>query len=222
MECEHWREAISARGDGEDPGIDPRILDAHVRSCAGCRAYERELDAMSMAFRLNTVAAMPDLSRRVVKRVALLDRMSRWGVLRGALAILALRIIFFALPSVLPGGDLASADHDVRHLGSFSIAYAVGLLVVVARPARARTMLPVASVLAGALVLTALGDVGAGRVPLLGEAVHLSEVASVPLVWLLAVPARGGGDTGARGPTSWRRKLRVEGRSDDGHGEQVG
>lgn len=222
MECEYWREAISARGDGEDPGIDPRILEAHVRSCARCRAFERELEAMGMSFRLNTAPPMPDLSSRVVKRVALLDRLGRWGVLRAALGVLALQIIFFAVPSMLSGGDAGSSDHDLRHLGSFSIAYAVGLLVVVARPARARTMLPVAAVLAGALVLTALGDVATGRVPLPSEAVHLSEVASVPLVWLLAVPARSSGGEGGRGPVSWRRTLRLVGRSDDGHGEQVG
>jgi hypothetical protein len=50
-------------------------------------------------------------------------------------------------------------------------------------------MLPVAAVLAGALVITAVVDLVEGRVPLVGEAQHLPEVASVVLVWLLAVPS---------------------------------
>ena len=51
-------------------------------------------------------------------------------------------------------------------------------------------MLPVAAVLAGALVITAVVDLAQRRVPLVGEAAHLPEVVSVVLVWLLAVPSR--------------------------------
>ena len=80
------------------------------------------------------------------------------------------------------------ATHAARHLGAFTAAYGVGLLVVAVRPARARTMLPVAAVLAGALVITALVDLLDGRIPLVGEAQHLPEVLSVVLVWLLAIP----------------------------------
>ena len=50
-------------------------------------------------------------------------------------------------------------------------------------------MLPVAAVLAGALVITALVDLLDGRIPLVGEAQHLPEVLSVVLVWLLAIPS---------------------------------
>ena len=50
-------------------------------------------------------------------------------------------------------------------------------------------MLPVAAVLAGALVITAVVDLVEGRVPLVGEAQHLPEVLSVVLIWLLAVPS---------------------------------
>jgi hypothetical protein len=59
----------------------------------------------------------------------------------------------------------------------------------VARPARARSILPVAAILTGALVITAIVDIVEGRVPLAGETLHLPEVISVVLVWLLAVPA---------------------------------
>ncbi len=63
--------------------------------------------------------------------------------------------------------------------------------MVVARPARARTMLPVAAVLAAALVLTALVDVARGDIPLANESLHLPELISVVLIWLLANPVRG-------------------------------
>ena len=73
---------------------------------------------------------------------------------------------------------------------AFGIAYGVGLLVIAVRPARARTMLPVAAVLAATLTLTAVIDVATGDVPAIAEADHLPEVISVVLVWLLASPTR--------------------------------
>jgi hypothetical protein len=51
-------------------------------------------------------------------------------------------------------------------------------------------MLPVAAVLAGALVITSVVDLAQRRIPLIDEAAHLPEVVSVVLVWLIAVPSR--------------------------------
>jgi hypothetical protein len=132
---------------------------------------------------------MPDLSRRVAKSVAVADRAGRWSVVRGLLFVVALEIVVLSLPELLLGKDGSAAQHAARHLGAFSLAYAVGLLVVAVRPARARSILPVALVLALALSITAVVDVLDGRAPLLGEAVHLPELVSVLLVWLLARPA---------------------------------
>ena len=57
------------------------------------------------------------------------------------------------------------------------------------RPARARTVLPVAAVLAGALFVTAVVDLATGTVPFINETLHIPELLSVLLVWLLAVPS---------------------------------
>ena len=107
---------------------------------------------------------------------------------------MAIEIIALSLPALVLGDEADTSAHGARHLGAFTVAYGVGLLVVAARPARARTMLPVAAVLAGALLITALVDLANGRIPLVGEARHLPEIASVVLVWLLAVPAASGSD----------------------------
>jgi hypothetical protein len=95
--------------------------------------------------------------------------------------------VVLSAPDLFGGGD-GVAGHTARHVAAFSLAYAAGLVAVVARPARARPMLSVALVLAATLVITAGVDVAEGRVPLVGEAVHLPEVLSVVLVRLLAVP----------------------------------
>jgi predicted anti-sigma-YlaC factor YlaD len=182
-------EALSARADGEPLGVEPRLLDAHLAGCESCREFAAHVDGMRRPARLGEAPSMPDLSRRVVKANAVADRLSRWGIARGLLCLVAVEIVVLSVPELVLGSGSSSAEHAGRHLGAFSVAYAVGLLVVAVRPSRARSILPVAMVLALALSITAVVDVVDGRVPLLGEAVHLPEIVSVLLVWLLARPA---------------------------------
>lgn len=132
---------------------------------------------------------MADLRWRVVKLNAMADRASKWGTVRALLGFVAIEALILSVPALILGHDGSGSAHSARHLGAFTVSYAVGLLVVVVRPARARTILPVALVLAGALTVTALIDVAEGHVPLLGEAIHIPEMLSVLLVWLLARPA---------------------------------
>jgi predicted anti-sigma-YlaC factor YlaD len=132
---------------------------------------------------------MPDLSQRVTAAVAARDR-ARRPVVRVLLVVVAIEVIALSLPALVLGDEADTSAHGARHLGAFTVAYGVGLLVVATRPARARTMLPVAAVLAGALLITAVVDLANGRIPLVDEAQHLPEILSVVLVWLLAVPAR--------------------------------
>ena len=220
MECTRWREAVSARLDGEDPGIDPALVDAHLARCAGCRAFASAAADAHRAQRVGVAPAVPDLSRRVRKAVALADRASRWSVVRALLVVVAVQIIGFSLPALIFGDEHETATHAARHLGAFTAAYGVGLLVVAVRPARARTMLPVAAVLAGALVITASSTWSTADVPLVGEAQHLPELLSVVLVWLLAVPAprrtHRAVDRPRRGRRSTRRAATTSPTSPDG------
>lgn len=187
MECERWREAISAVLDGEDPAVDERLLRAHLEHCDSCRNFHSVAERTRAGFRIDAAPAIPDLSARVVKANAVADRHSRWGLVRIGLALTAIEIVLGVMPDLLDSDPNFTA-HAAHHLAAFSVAYAVGLFVVVVRPARARTMLPVAAVLAGALVLAAIVDAASGRVPFAGEASHLPEIVSVPLVWALTVP----------------------------------
>ncbi len=129
--------------------------------------------------------------------------------------MVAVQIIVFAVPELM-GRDGTSSVHAARHIGAFTAAYAVGLLVVVVRPARARTMIPVAAVLSGALVITAVVDLVTGHAPFVSEINHLPELASLGLLWLLhrpvtAPPVASGGDIERA-----RAALRVVGESASG------
>ena len=103
--------------------------------------------------------------------------------------MVAVQVVAFSLPALVLGEEQDTATHAARHLGAFGVAYGVALMVVVVRPARARSILPVALVLAGAQVLGAIVDLASGRIPVVGEARHLPQIISVFLIWLLAVPS---------------------------------
>ena len=149
-----------------------------------------------------------DLSRSVIARVAAEDRASHPLWLRLSLLLTAVGIIAVGAPKLL-WADSHMTDHAARHLGAFTVAYGVGLLVLVVRPARARAFLPVAAVVAGGLLITATVDVARGGTPILGELKHVLEFASVGIVWLLAprLPRRPAGD--ASDADAHRRAFRI-------------
>jgi predicted anti-sigma-YlaC factor YlaD len=188
MSCDDHMAALSARSDGEDPGMDDAQLDAHVATCDRCAAFEAHLDATRGRARVAAAPVAPDLSRSVVRANARADRSASHSIARWLLALVAVQVIVFSVPDLLAVDTDAGPAHAARHLGAFSVAYAAGLLLVVVRPARARIMLNVALVLGAALVLTAIVDVAQGRVPLIGEATHLPELFSIWFLWLLARP----------------------------------
>ena len=201
MSCEHWQAALSARIDGEDMGVEPRLLDAHLARCATCRQFESALEGTMRSARLEPAEAMADISGPISRVAAATDRAAALSIPRALLSVVAVEVLLLALKALVLGSGTDTFAHATRHLGAFSFAYGVGLLVVVVRPARARAMLPVAAVLAGAVAITAVVDMATGTAPLLGETIHLPELFSVLLIWLLAVP----------GP---RRAARAEKRSD--------
>jgi predicted anti-sigma-YlaC factor YlaD len=189
MDCSRWRDALSAMADGEAADIDERLVAAHVARCPACQSYKQMIESSSSFTRIEAAAEMPDLSKSISKLTAAADRAAHWSILRIVLAVVAVQVIAFALPALLLGEENGVATHSARHLGAFGVAYGVALLVVVVRPARARSILPVATVLAGAQVLGAVVDLATGRIPLVGEARHLPQIISVFLIWFLAVPS---------------------------------
>lgn len=189
--CAEVRSALSAVADGESSEVDSAALESHRATCPECREFEERISAARRSSRLALAPEMPDLSQAVTRANAAADR-RRWSPARALLGLVALEILVLSVPDLLARDDSLGAAHATRHLGAFTLAYAVGLLVVVARPSRARAFLPVAAVLAGALAITAAVDVSQGHVPLLGETTHLPEMISVGLVWWLAREPRGG------------------------------
>ena len=184
--CEAVQSALSARVDGEPEEMEPGLVDAHLAHCVDCQAFESRIGDLRARSRIAAAPVMPDLGPRTARAAAQLDRRTSSFIARWLLALIAAQIAIFSLSDLFATDVHDEIAHAARHLGAFTLAYAVGLATVVARPARARTMLGVGLVLTGALFITGIVDVAQGRVPWLGEATHIPELISVGLLWLLA------------------------------------
>jgi predicted anti-sigma-YlaC factor YlaD len=192
MDCAQFREAVSARLDGEEPVIPTAELDGHLRQCAACRAFAADTTALRRAVRLAPAPVVPDLTPRVLAAIgadAGSERV-RTLTLRIVLAVLGMVQIVLAVPGLF-GADGGLAVHSARHLGSFSLALGVGFLFAAWRPVRAAGLLPVVAVLVACLVGTSVLDVVGGRAAAFGEANHVVEVAGLVAAWLLLHPGVG-------------------------------
>ena len=119
--------------------------------------------------------------------------------MRWALFTIALTELALALPGLVLGEGDGASVHVARHLGSLSIALAVGMAYAAWRPERAYGLLPVGGALAACTLVTAVLDVAEGRAGALGESYHVLELVALVLLWRLA---------GSPRPGSWGRSGR--------------
>jgi hypothetical protein len=153
-----------------------------------------------------------DLADRVVAAAGRIDRAGVWWVLRALLAAVAVAYVVVDVIGLLL--DDGPDSHVAHHLGVFEIAYAVTLLWVAVRPARARALVPFTVVLAIGMAVFAVIDIVDGHAFPLSELSHLLELAGLVLVWLLATRRGWPGrvrERGGEGPA-----LRVVRESDSG------
>jgi predicted anti-sigma-YlaC factor YlaD len=192
MDCNLIRTAISARLDGEHPGLEPDDVDAHVARCPACRAFAEGAAGLHRAARLGSAPPVPDLTPAIlafIERAEAVDPTgARERVLRVVLALIAVVQLAVAVPPLVLGDDAGLPMHSARHLGSFGVALAVGFLFAAWRPERCAGLVPVAAALVACLVGTSVLDVSSGHAAALGEAHHAAEVAGLLVIWLLVRP----------------------------------
>ena len=69
MECVQERTALSALLDGEDPGVFPRLVSAHLHECASCRAFARGAASLRGQLQVHLESEVPDLRLRILVAV---------------------------------------------------------------------------------------------------------------------------------------------------------
>jgi predicted anti-sigma-YlaC factor YlaD len=195
MECDRVREAISARIDGEDPGVPDGAIEAHLATCAACRGWQRRAHVMTRRARLGGRFLEQDLTARVLAAVppepawrqparrlaaAWDGRMAR----RAGLAAVAVAQLAITVPLLIMGHDQDAGLHAAHELGAFDLALAIAFVVGAVRPALSAGLAWPCAIAAAGLAGTAIADVAAGQAFGADEAQHLVVVAgAVLLCW---------------------------------------
>lgn len=195
MRCQPCREALSARLDGEDPGVPDQAVSAHLAGCADCRAFAVGSASVRRRLAVRPADPVPDLTEPILARAYATQRADRVAAARAAgsahwtrwaLLAVALTQLALSVPPMLLGHDADAPVHLARELGAWDLALAAALVLVVFRPARAVGLVPFAAALAFAMFGGAMADVIAGRAALAGESQHLLELVGLALLWTIS------------------------------------
>jgi predicted anti-sigma-YlaC factor YlaD len=221
MECDRIREAISARIDGEDPGVPDGAIEAHLATCAACRGWQQRAHVMTRRARLGGRFLEQDLTARVLaalppepaQRRPARGRGAAWGggmARRAGLAAVAAAQLAITIPLLILGHDHDAGLHAAHELGSFDLALAIAFAVGAVRPALSAGLAWPCAIAAAGLAGTAIADMLAGQTFGADEAQHLVAVAgAVLLCWQartvngpaeLVLAARAPGPPGQSGP----------------------
>jgi predicted anti-sigma-YlaC factor YlaD len=191
MNCDTAREVLSGELDNELADDERRRLEAHLASCAECRAVRRDLAAFGRVIRVRRADEVPDLVEPIMAAVELPRprAASRFDWARYALLAVALTQLVLAVPALVLGENSGATVHVARELGSFDVALAAGLLVAAWQPRRAAGLLPFAVALSVATLVASVVDVASGRAATGAEAHHVVDLAGLALLWLVSMAA---------------------------------
>lgn len=217
MRCDRFREAASARLDGEPIGMSASGLDHHLATCANCARWASDATRLTRHARLGT-ADVPDLADRITADVVLPARrvLRRRALLRVALTLAGIVQLIIALPALF--GDsigMAMSAHASHEAAAWNLALAAAFLATATAPRRAAGLIPLLATFVVILASLSVRDVAAGVVSVGRLSTHAAAIVGLLLVLLLdraerAVPPGRFPKTGAAGDgaESGRGKLR--------------
>jgi predicted anti-sigma-YlaC factor YlaD len=203
MRCLPFREAVSARLDGEPPGMPERELDQHLATCSPCAAWAQDAARVTRRARLAAAPAVPDLTATVLAALprelpgaAAAARARLVGTaLRLALVAAGVAQAGLAWPVLASGaGAMSAPAHMAHETGAWNLAVAAAFLAVAAAPRLAAGALPFLGTFAVLLLSVTVSDLSAGHVPADRAVVHLLLLTGTALV----------------AATAWRGRLRGE------------
>ena len=195
MPCPRFREAVSARLDGEALGMPAAELDGHLAGCAACAAWAARAGIVTRRARLGAAPAVPDLTASVLAAlprelpgVAAAARARLIGTaLRLALLVVGAAQAGLAWPALESGKAAMSAPvHMAHETGAWNLGIAAAFLAVAAAPRLAAGTLPFLATFSALLFPVTLADLEAGRVTADRAMVHLLLLAGLALVATVA------------------------------------
>lgn len=197
MDCERYRESISARLDGEDLPVPDHVLDRHLETCAVCREFEQRAVELNRLVRVTEAPEIPDRSVSILESLHPHEvdwSRRRW---RAVVATLGAAKLAVAVPGLVAGFDGGTAIHAVREVAAWDVALAVALLLAAWQPLRAVGLVPLLAVAGVVMITVSVVDVLGGRASPVAELPHLIEAVGLVGVWRLAGPIRLAGPVAA-------------------------
>ena len=185
IECVTTREALSARADGEATSDDLALAAAHLAGCAECRQFAVDMERIDRMIRIRPAEPVPSLVASVTAR-ARPARLGRGGWLRPALAWVAAVMLVQSVPALLFGHASGTSPHLARHLGAFGAALAIGFAYAAWKPHRAFGLLPFTAALVATTSVSIIADIVTGSRTPLAELIHVTELAGLALLWMVA------------------------------------
>lgn len=187
MRCDRFREAASARLDGEPIGTSSAALAEHLTACADCARWEREATRLTRQVRLGTVD-VPDLADAIAASIALpagrVLRRRRW--LRAGLVAAGVAQLVVAIPAI--AGDsigMVMSPHASHEMAAWNLAIGAAFLATASRPRRAAGLIPLLATFVVVLGALSVHDLAAGVVSWERLATHLCAVLGLALLLLL-------------------------------------
>jgi len=186
--CDHFREAASARLDGEPIGFSASALEHHLATCTDCAGWLELATAAGRSLRVSA-RTPPDLSAKILDDVVLpAARVARSRRrLRISLALLGFVQWALAMPALF--GDTVGMPmslHASHESAAWNIALGASFLAVAVRPVRAAGTIPILATFVAVLGVLSLPDLAAGTVGGARLASHAGIVVGLILVTMLS------------------------------------
>lgn len=180
--CNHFRELISARLDGELDGDDAAMLTDHLAGCSSCAAYEDQAEAQRRAFRLNAAEQLSDVE---LSRPSVVGSLAAVSFLRWALFVIGGTLIALNAVNLVFTVD-AVDQHLGRHDAVFGTALGIGMVTVAWKPQRAIGLVPLTSAITVLMGVAAVRDLADSQTSMISEATHVIEFAGLICLWVIS------------------------------------
>jgi predicted anti-sigma-YlaC factor YlaD len=184
VRCDRFREAASARLDGEPIGMSASALDHHLATCTDCARWVDRAAHLTRALRLRQ-PAVPDLAAAITDRVVLPAQrvQRRLRALRAALLVVGVAQLGIAAPSL--GDDsigMVMSVHAAHESSAWNMAIGVAFLAAAVRPRRAAGLIPLLGTFIVVLAALSVHDVLTGAVGAVRLATHIAALLGLLLL----------------------------------------
>lgn len=216
MRCSRFREAASARLDGEPIGMSASALDHHLASCIDCARWAEQAARLTRVLRVGP-ADVPDLSQAITAEVVLPAQRvrRRVRVLRAALVLVGVAQLAIAVPALVGSSiGMVMSEHAAHEAAAWNLAMGAAFLAAATRPRRAAGLIPLLATFIVVLAALSVHDFASGAVSAARLATHIA--ALLGLLLLIAIeravraspPGSSGAGRGRRGNRGGDSRLR--------------